>query len=75
MKNHLTNFKTDISNKSNIASISKNKEKYRKQSLKNNPYFPNDKNNINNNKFIKKGNVIEFGNNNKSYHKNKNKVI
>jgi 5'-AMP-activated protein kinase catalytic alpha subunit len=74
LRNHLTNFKTDISNKSNTASISRKKENDRKKSLNNNPYFPNDRKVINN-KFLNKGKIADFGNNNKSYHKNKNKVI
>ena len=69
LRNHLTNFKTDVSNKSNTASISKNKEKFGNESLMNNPYFPNEKSV--NNKYIKKGKIGDFGNINKSHHKNK----
>ena len=69
LRNHLTNFKTDISNKSNTPSISKNKEKLGNDSLMNNPYFPTERS-VNNNKYIKKGKIIDFGNN-RSHHKNK----
>ena len=69
LKTHLSNFKTDISNKSNTASVSKNKEKFANDSLMNNPYFPTERS-VNNNKYIKKGKIVEFGNN-KSHHKNK----
>ena len=69
LRNHLTNFKTDISNKSNTASISKNKEKFGNDSLMSNPYFPTEKS-INNKKYFKKGKIGDFGNN-KSHHKNK----
>ena len=69
LRNHLTNFKTDISNKSNTASISKNKEKLGNDSLMNNIYFPTERS-VNNNKYIKKGKIGDFGNN-KSHYKNK----
>ena len=70
LKTHLSNFKTDISNKSNTASISKNKEKFGNESTMNsNPYFPTEKS-ANNNIFIKKGKIGDYGNN-KSHHKNK----
>ena len=69
LRNHLTNFKTDISNKSNTPSISKSKEKFGNNSLMNNPYFPTERS-VNNNKYIKKGKISDFGIN-KSHHKNK----
>jgi ribosomal protein S15P/S13E len=68
LRNHLTNFKTDVSNKSNTGSISKNKDKFGNDSLMNNPYFPTERSV--NNKYIMNGKKGEFGNN-KSHHKNK----
>ena len=72
LKTHLLNFKTDISNKSNTASISKNKEKFGNDiKMNNNPYFRKQKNvNNNNNIFIKKEKIEDYGNN-KSHYKNK----
>lgn len=69
LRTHLTNFKTDISNRSNNASISKNKEKIKNNSLMTNPYFPTERS-INKNKYKRKeikGDLV----NNKSHHKNK----
>ena len=60
LKTHLSNFKTDISNKSNTASISKNKEKLGNDIImNNNPYFPTEKS-VNNNVFIKKGKFGDY---------------
>ena len=69
LRHQLTNFKTDISNKSNMHSISKKKEKFTNDSLMSNPYFPTEKS-VNNNKFIKQMKIGYFANN-KSHHKNK----
>ena len=69
LRTHLTNFKTDISNRSNNASISKNKEKIGNNSLLTNPYFPTERS-INKNKYQRKEIKGDLGNN-KSHHKNK----
>jgi hypothetical protein len=69
LRHQLTNFKTDISNKSNMHSISKKKEKFTNDSLMSNPYFPTERS-VNNNKFIKQMKIGYFAKN-KSHHKNK----
>jgi len=71
LRQQLTNFKTDISNKSNIHSISKEKEKLQNDSLLTNPYFPTERG-ISNNKIIKDMKKGYFANNKSQY---KNKVI
>ena len=62
LRHQLTNFKTDISNKSNIHSISKEKEKYPNESLLSYPYNPTERG-IYNNKFKKEMKIGYFANN------------
>ena len=69
LRHQLTNFKTDISNKTNTPSIFKKKEQLGNDSLINNPYFPSERS-VNNNKFIKQIKRKDFGSN-KSHQKNK----
>ena len=71
LRHQLTNFKTDISNKSNIHSISKEKEKCQNESLLSNPYYPTERG-IYNNKFKKEMKIGYFANNKSQF---KNKVI
>ena len=71
LRHQLTNFKTDISNKSNIHSISKEKEKLQNESLLTNPYFPTERD-IYKKKVIKEIKIGNFANNKSQY---KNKVI
>ena len=71
LRHQLTNFKTDISNKSNIHSISKEKEKCHNESLLSNPYYPTERG-IYNNKFKKEMKIGYFVNNKSQF---KNKVI
>ena len=71
LRHQLTNFKTDISNKSNIHSISKEKEKLQNESLLANPYFPTERD-IYKKKIIKEIKTGNFANNKSQY---KNKVI
>ena len=71
LRHQLTNFKTDVSNKSNSGSISKKREQYGNDSQMLNIYFPTERNNniyrkkqqmkngdIRNNKFHQKNKVI-----------------
>ena len=69
LRHLLTNFKTEVTNKSNTNSISKKKELYGNESLISNPYFPIEKSIIAN-KYIKQTKAGELGNN-KSHFKNK----
>ena len=72
LRHQLTNFKTDISNKSNSGSISKKREQYGNDSQMFNIYFPTERNN--NNIYMKKLQMKNGDTRNNKFHQ-KNKVI
>lgn len=72
LRHQLTNFKTDISNKSNSGSISKKREQYGNDSQMLNIYFPTERNN--NNIYRKKQQMKNGDTRNNKFHQ-KNKVI
>ena len=72
LRHQLTNFRTDISNKSNSGSISKKREQYGNDSQMLNIYFPTERNN--NNIYRKKQQMKNGDIRNNKFHQ-KNKVI
>ena len=73
LKHQLTNFKTDISNKSNSGSISNKRDQYGNDSQMLNIYFPTERN-ISNNTYKKKQQMKNGDIRNNKFHQ-KNKVI